>query len=59
VGSTAKRIGALEEYIEGRVEERMREEIEALLDFLEARLAREEFIKVARIVAEAGDELGD
>ena len=40
--------------VESRVEERMRLEIEAMLDVLEKKLTREEFIKVARVVVEAG-----
>jgi len=56
VGNLHRRTGALEEYIESRVEERMRLEIEAMLDALEEKLSREEFIKVARIVVEAGSD---
>jgi hypothetical protein len=55
VGGLIRRVGALEEYIEGQVRERMRLEIEALLDVLEAKLTREEFLKVARIVMESGE----
>jgi hypothetical protein len=55
VGSLHTRTRALEEYIESQVAERMRLEIEAMLDVLEAKLTREEFIKVARIVAESED----
>ncbi len=44
------------EYINQCVEERMRLEVEALLDFLEKHLTREEFIKVAQILAEAGED---
>jgi hypothetical protein len=54
VGSAHKRVGALEEYIESQVEERMRLEVEAMLDVLEEGLTREEFIKVARLVAAVG-----
>jgi hypothetical protein len=56
VGSLHKRTGVLEEFIEGQVEERMRCEIEAVLNVLEEKLDREEFLKVARIIAEAGDD---
>ena len=49
-----RRISALEEYINQRVEERMEQEVEALIALLEERLSREEFIKVARIVVEEG-----
>ncbi len=48
MGSLNKRAGALEGYIESQVEERMLLEVEALLDVLEAKLTREEFVKVAR-----------
>jgi hypothetical protein len=54
MGSLKGRVGALEEYIESQVQERMRLAVEALLDVLEAKLTREEFIKVARIVVETG-----
>jgi hypothetical protein len=54
VGTIHKRTGALEEYIESQVEERMRLEIEAVLNVLEENLSREEFLKVARIITEAG-----
>ena len=47
-----KRVGALEEYIEGCVRERMRAEVEAMLDVLEEKLTRDDFLKVARIVLE-------
>jgi hypothetical protein len=56
VGSLRKRTGALEEYIESQVQERMRLEIEAMLDVLEEKLAHEEFLKVARIVMESGED---
>jgi hypothetical protein len=36
----------------------MRLEVEALLDVLEAKLTREEFMKVARIVMETGEDTG-
>jgi hypothetical protein len=55
VGSVERRIGALEEYIESQVAERMRLEVEAMLDVLEEGLTREEFLKVARIITEADD----
>lgn len=47
----ARRIGALEAAVERRVEERMGEEIEAVLEVLEGRLPREEFLRVLEIVA--------
>jgi regulator of replication initiation timing len=55
VGSLHRRTGALEEYIESQVEERMRLEIEAMMDVLEEKLTREEFLRVARIVADSGE----
>ncbi len=56
MGSLERRTGALEEYIESQVRERMHLEIEAILDVLEAKLTREELLKVARIIMEAGDD---
>jgi hypothetical protein len=53
VGSLNKRAGALEEYIESQVQERFEAEVEALVDLLEAKLSREEFVRVAHIVREA------
>ncbi len=55
MGSAHKRVGALEEYIESQVEERMHLEVEAMLDALQEGLTREEFLKVARIITGAGD----
>lgn len=55
MGSLNKRTGALEEYIQSQVQERMRLEVEALLDLLQAHLTHEEFMKVARIVNESGE----
>ena len=40
MGSLGKRVGALEEFIEGCVRERMRAEVEAMLDVLEENLTR-------------------
>ena len=54
--SLNKRATALQAYIESQVEERMLLEVEALIDVLEAKLTREEFVKVARILLEAGGE---
>jgi hypothetical protein len=54
-----QRVGALEEYINRQVEERLKAELIAVLAYLEERLTRVEFIKVARILAEAApDEVG-
>jgi hypothetical protein len=49
-----KRQYALEAYIETRVEEGVRRELEAALEILEERLPREEFVRVAWILAEMG-----
>src|SRR5215210_8689718 len=38
-----------QEYIESQVQERFEAEVEALVDLLEAKLTREEFVKVARM----------
>ncbi len=54
MGSLRRRTGVLEEYIESQVALRMRLEVEALLDLLDEKLTREEFLKVARIVMETG-----
>jgi len=56
VGNLGKRVGALEAYINARVQERFEEEVAALVELLEERLEHDEFIKVARIVAEAGED---
>ena len=54
-----RRIGALEEdYVNQLVAERMRLEVEALLDLLEKRLTRAEFIKVARVIVNEGRDYG-
>jgi hypothetical protein len=55
VGSLKSRAGALHEYIERQIQERFEAEVEALVALLEERLEREEFLKVARIVMEAGE----
>jgi hypothetical protein len=56
VGSLNKRAGALQEFIESQVQERFEEEVEALVDLLEEKLTRKEFVKVARIVIESRGE---
>jgi hypothetical protein len=56
MGSLDNRLRPLEEYIESRVEERMRLEVEAMLDVLEEKLTREEFLKVARIITRVDDD---
>jgi len=57
-GGLGKRVGALEEFVESQVQERMRLEVEALLDLLQEHLTREEFLKVARVVLEASEDHG-
>ena len=59
MASVGRRIGALEAYINQQVEDRMKLEIEAMLDLLEKHLTRDEFMKVARIVVEEGGDHGD
>ena len=54
MASIERRIGALEEYVNELVAERMKLEVEAMLDLLEKHLTREEFIKVARIIVDEG-----
>jgi hypothetical protein len=56
VGSLNKRAGALAEYIEGQVQERFEVEVGALVELLEKKLTREEFLKVVHIVREVVDE---
>ena len=51
-----KRLSIFEEHIERRVEEWVGQELDAMLDLLEERLTRAEFIKVAHILAETSDE---
>ena len=56
MASIERRIGALEEYVNELVAERMKQEVEALLDLLEKQLTRDEFVKVARVALnEDGD----
>ena len=52
MGSLDCRIGALEGYVERRVEA----ELEAMLELLEANLSAEEFRRVLEIVARADEE---
>jgi hypothetical protein len=52
VGGIDRRLESLERLVEGRVEARVREELEAALDRLERHLTREEVIRVARILAD-------
>jgi hypothetical protein len=52
VGGIDCRLENLERLVEGRVEVRVREELEAALDRLERHMTREEVIRVARILAD-------
>jgi hypothetical protein len=54
VGSLERRLGNLERLVEGRVEVRVREELECAIDRLERHMTRDELNRVARILA--GDE---
>jgi hypothetical protein len=58
VGSVDRGLESLERLVEGRVEVRVREELEAALDRLVRRLTREEVIRVARILAGEEEESG-
>lgn len=53
-----RRISALEDFIEGRVRERLEQELEGTLDPLEQNLLREEFVRVLEIVANEEDGHG-
>jgi hypothetical protein len=55
VGSVDRRLESLERLVEGRVEARVREELEAVIDRLEHHLTREELIRVSEVLA-AGEE---
>jgi hypothetical protein len=58
-----KRLGALEavveECLEELIEERVEEEITNFLSLLEQHLSREEFLKVAHILARGPSEAGE
>ncbi len=58
-----KRLGALEAVVEERleelIEERVEEEITNFLSLLEQHLSREEFLKVAHILARGPSEAGE
>ena len=54
MASVERRVSALEQYVNELVAERMKLEVEAMLDLLEKHLTREEFIKVARIIVDEG-----
>ena len=56
MGSLNRRVSALEEFVEAQVRARMAAEIEAMLDVLEAKLTRAEFLKFARIVMDSRED---
>ena len=47
-----KRVSALEQYIERRVEAQLTRELEEMLNRLEQGLSRDEFVRVLKIVSE-------
>ena len=51
-----KRLDAVEAALEERIEERLEEELTSLLSLLEQHLSREEFLKVAHILARGPSE---
>jgi hypothetical protein len=54
-----KGVSALEDFIEGRVRERLEHELKGMLDRLEQNLPRGEFVRVLEIVANEEDGHGD
>jgi hypothetical protein len=54
-----KRLDALEAVVGKRIEERVEEEITNLLSLLEQHLSREEFLKVAHILARGPSEAAE
>jgi hypothetical protein len=54
-----KRLDALEAVVGKRVEERVEEELTSLLSLLEQHLSREEFLKVAHILARGPSEAAE
>ena len=58
-----KRLGALEAVVEERleelIEERVEEELTSLLSLLEQHLSREEFLKVAHVLARGPSEAAE
>ena len=54
MASVERRVSALEQYVNELVAERMKLEVEAMLDLLEKHLSREEYVKVARIIVDEG-----
>jgi len=56
MGTLKGRVEAFEGYIQRRVEEELEREWEDVFRILEERLPREEFAKVVRILADAGNQ---
>jgi len=54
-----KRLDALEAVVGKRVEERVEEELTSLLSLLEQHLSREEFLKVAHVLARGPSEAAE
>jgi hypothetical protein len=54
-----KRLDALEAVVGKRIEERVEEELTSLLSLLEQHLSREEFLKVAHILARGPSEAAE
>ncbi len=50
-----RRVSGLEDFIGKRVEERLEQELEGMLDRLEQNLPREEFVRVLEIVSKEGE----
>ncbi len=58
MGSVSRRISALEDrHVERLVEERLDQELDAVMERLERALPEEEYVKVLKIIAE-GEENG-
>ena len=53
-----RRVWALEDFIKGRLPERLEQELEVVLDHLEQNLPREEFVRVLEIVSEENERHG-
>jgi hypothetical protein len=51
-------VSVLEDFMEGRVRERLEQEFEVILDHLEQNLPREEFVRVLEIVSEENERHG-
>jgi hypothetical protein len=56
VGNLERRLENLERLVEGRVEARVMEELEAVIDRLEHHLTREELRRVLEVISSEEDE---